>query len=918
MTSVSSVSLLLVLLCAAGSLGAIRTNIQFPPLDPDVTDPSKLWLAIDNPVPVDYCIHGQIYNPSGKIDPSEGPMAYDILESVQNEKGVKPTGSWQKNLWRFPFNDTKWAALYAYPYTVQPRDYNINLMYMGLPGNKYAEPPEPINSRVDYHIKMYTVDPPSNVTGSEYPILTSSQAWDAGIMIFNGQATINKLTKTHTILDYVDQGRNVVARVFLHKGAPFINIQCNQAQLGIGSLLRGMPPVIELNGKPPGSTVTAQSFQVKVAVGAPHLQGEMWNFYFDKPVTINFPSNPANPLTVTTLYTGLFQVAAGEKDNKMKPFLDRIRGVYAADADVTYDIDDGTPGNLYINFNWKKVVAPGAPTTDLTILAIPHHKEIVQIDAGMSTGNTSYWCTKGPMSYITGDVWKMKYANVPIEWGNEWSVDAAYQAELEKALEFDFKIYKDQCPGDNAFNLSLPGKYNMEFYSYLRQLNKYIDLAIVADTLGKKDIALNLTQQVAGCLRPITEMEQYAPKPCPPAINGTATCVRNQMAMYYDKTYGGIITSWYNRFAVLYCEGCKNREGYYPLANYGNTLYNDHHFQYGFYLRVSAWVLKMAKAGMDVGYTPAEIDDLRVRALAFAREFANPNATDPYFTVMRHKDVYEGHSWAEGLDYNGFVFTWNNQEGGGEAVNAYYSLALLGDVLGDDNIRDWGRLNMVSEMQAVRKYQHLSNTTEEANQIPYKPFNDLMRCSPMLQGNGVTGTTYYGPQAVFACGAITVPFTPITRFLIDPTWAGEAYKWMDWHNKAGGVCFYPDPLTNATNICPGRNEPTWWGNEWSCCPFDLKEFESNLWTAYPNWYPVMYLIQSYNDTKTAWENLQIKDEYHPTEKLPFPYMNSFGYAVGYEPALSRTWALWNVAATPKKAVAAPAAAPSLRKPMKLK
>jgi len=316
-------------------------------------------------------------------------------------------------------------------------------------------------------------------------------------------------------------------------------------------------------------------------------------------------------------------------------------------------------------------------------------------------------------------------------------------------------------------------------------------------------------------------------------------------------------------------------------------------------------VLSEVKDGMDVGYTPDQISDLKLRALAFAREFANPNATDQWFTVMRHKDVYEGHSWAEGLDYNGFVFTWNNQEGGGEAVNAYYALALLGDVLDDPNIRDWGLINMATEMVSVRKYQHLSNLTNETNAIPYKPFNDLMRCSPMLQGNGVTGTTYYGPQAVFACGAITVPFSPITRELIDSKWAGEAFKWMNWHNKAGGTCIYPDPVNNKTNICPGRESPDWWGNEYECCPFDLAGFEKNLWTAYPNWHPVMYLIQSYNDTESAWNSLQIMNETTPTDILPFPYVNRYGDAIGYEPALSRTWTLWNIAANPLPAPAKP-------------
>jgi endoglucanase Acf2 len=82
-------------------------------------------------------------------------------------------------------------------------------------------------------------------------------------------------------------------------------------------------------------------------------------------------------------------------------------------------------------------------------------------------------------------------------------------------------------------------------------------------------------------------------------------------------------------------------------------------------------------------------------------DIANPSKSDPYFPVFRHKDWYDGHSWASGL------FQWNgggNQESSSESINGYpfvgdtnesftlniliyYGLYLLGLALGNNNMR---------------------------------------------------------------------------------------------------------------------------------------------------------------------------------------------------------------------------------------
>ena len=38
------------------------------------------------------------------------------------------------------------------------------------------------------------------------------------------------------------------------------------------------------------------------------------------------------------------------------------------------------------------------------------------------------------------------------------------------------------------------------------------------------------------------------------------------------------------------------------------------------------------------------------RILFLARDVGNPASSDPHFTVVRHKDIYLGQSWASGVN----------------------------------------------------------------------------------------------------------------------------------------------------------------------------------------------------------------------------------------------------------------------------
>ena len=62
--------------------------------------------------------------------------------------------------------------------------------------------------------------------------------------------------------------------------------------------------------------------------------------------------------------------------------------------------------------------------------------------------------------------------------------------------------------------------------------------------------------------------------------------------------------------------------------------------------------------------------------LLLIRCIANPSDDDEFFPTWRHKDWFQGHSWASGI---AMVFSnGKNQESSSEAIAAYEGIALYG------------------------------------------------------------------------------------------------------------------------------------------------------------------------------------------------------------------------------------------------
>jgi endo-1,3(4)-beta-glucanase len=425
--------------------------------------------------------------------------------------------------------------------------------------------------------------------------------------------------------------------------------------------------------------------------------GQTWVLYASETITLVYAGN--NTLIGPGDWNGVLRMAILEGNNVAtnSALLDVHADTYPTGGAVTAT---ATGDQAELVFDWELASMSGGAATMTLQCALPHHEPVLQEPLEAAT---AYPTIKGDMRLVAAASWHMTEALTTIGFESPEGIAPSLEQDVRDALAAD--VNWPITAGDTYFG----GK----------QLAAVGRMAVIADELNETALATSYRSTLAASLHPW--------------LNAT-----NSDPLRYDTSWGGVVSS--------------------SGGSFGQGLYNDHHFHYGYFLYAAA---AMAKDN------PAWVAQYGDKVMDLVRNLANPAPSDPYYTYLRNKDWFVGHSWASGLYEFG---DGRNQESTSEAVNAWYSLYLYGLAIGNERIRDLGRLMLTTEIRSTQRYWQV-DSSDGIYDEPYAS-NKVVG---VLWSTKVDYGTFFGANTEFIHCIQMLPFTPISEELLEPAWIDEEY-----------------------------------------------------------------------------------------------------------------------------------------------
>ena len=324
-----------------------------------------------------------------------------------------------------------------------------------------------------------------------------------------------------------------------------------------------------------------------------------------------------------------------------------------------------------------------------TIIALyPHQWRYLMDGTGTFTQYT-YDTIRGTMKTIEGNSYLTEMTFNGMLTGLPVTEDETDKGNITDQLGYLWNYRKDK--EDPKWIVNLEGQYGgFDTYWVGKNLNTLSEAIFLADQLSADETVKGWKNDI---VEGVANYLQFWFNPGDMYVNGDYV----DDYFYYHEDYGTLIG--------------------YPASYSTDKEVNDHHFHYGYWIKAAAAVAmndpEWAKSWGGMVYEM--ISDIANTN----RDGSSYNENSPAkYPFLRNFDIYEGHSWASGvanyeydengklIDEKGGLAGGNNQESSSEAVNAWASLVLWGEAVGDKRIRDLGIYLYTTEVAAVEEYYY--------------------------------------------------------------------------------------------------------------------------------------------------------------------------------------------------------------------
>lgn len=411
-------------------------------------------------------------------------------------------------------------------------------------------------------------------------------------------------------------------------------------------------------------------------------------------------------------FTGIIRIAVLPDYG---PYYQSILDRFSACYPVSGDAVFTKPFCLEYNFQKKG-------WGDLLMLAHPLHLKLLSSDDSDVTvlEDFKFKSIDGDLVGVVGDSWVLKPPSVSVTWHSIKGVREESYDEIVSALSKDVEAL-------NSTPITTTSSY---FYGKL--IARAARLALIAEEVCFLDV--------------IPAIRKFLKDTIEPWLDGTFS----GNGFLYDGKWGGIVTK----------QGSGDSG-----ADFGFGVFNDHHYHLGYFLYAIAVLAKI---------DPVWGRKYRPQAYSLMADFMNLGRREnSNYPRLRCFDLYKLHSWAGGLTE---FADGRNQESTSEAVNAYYSAALMGLAYGDTHLVAIGSTLTALEIQAAETWWHI----REEDTLYEKDFTRENRVVGVLWANKRDSGLWFAPPEWKECrlGIQLLPLLPITEVLFsDVGFARELVNW---------------------------------------------------------------------------------------------------------------------------------------------
>ncbi|RWW32215.1 hypothetical protein GW17_00003115 [Ensete ventricosum] len=397
------------------------------------------------------------------------------------------------------------------------------------------------------------------------------------------------------------------------------------------------------------------------------------------------------------------------------PGLEAVLDQFSACYPVSGEVCFDRP--FCVEYKWEK-----KGWGDLLLLAHPLHLRLLSSDGCRVSvlKDFKYNSIDGELVGVVGDSWLLKTETIPITWHSTKGTNEGGYAEIIAALSKDVN------------GLTSAPITTTSSYFYGKAIARAARLALIAEEVGFPDV--------------IPIVQQFLKDSITPWLDGSFS----GNGFLYDPKWGGMVTK----------QGSTDSG-----ADFGFGIFNDHHYHLGYFLYVIAVLAK---------FDPAWARKYRPQAYSMMADFMTlSRKQQAKYTRLRCFDVWKLHSWAGGLTE---FADGRNQESTSEAVNAYYSAALMGLSYGDAHLVSIGSTLAAFEIQAAETWWQV----KEGEGLYEDDFTRENRVVGVLWANKRDSGLWFAPADWKECrlGIQVLPLLPITEVLFhDVGFVQELVKW---------------------------------------------------------------------------------------------------------------------------------------------